>query len=103
MPFLRAGYAEDGGALYEASVGGGIGRYWGDTRNLLSLGANWSRPSESSFSPGLKDQWTTELFYRWQIAQNFALTSDIQLIIDLALNPDEDVLWVFGLRARLAF
>jgi porin len=38
-----------------------------------------------------------------QLAQNLAITPDVQLIIDPALNPDEDVLWIFGLRARLAF
>ena len=31
------------------------------------------------------------------------LTPDIQLIINPALNPDENALVVFGLRARMAF
>jgi porin len=49
----------------------------------------------------LDDYYTAELFYRFQFAQNFAITRDVQLILDPALNPDEDVLWVFGLRGRL--
>jgi len=103
MPFFRAGYAEDGGALYERSVSTGIGRYWSDKKNLLGFGLNWSRPSESSFGPDLDDQWTAELFYRWQLTLSFAVTPDIQYIANPALNPDEDVLWVFGIRGRLTF
>lgn len=34
---------------------------------------------------------------------NVELVSDVQYIRDLALSPDADDLWVFGLRARLAF
>jgi porin len=37
-----------------------------------------------------------------QLTQELAITPDIQLLIDPALNPDEDSIWVFGLRARLA-
>jgi len=31
------------------------------------------------------------------------ITTDLQLLINPALNPDQDSIWVFGLRARLAF
>jgi len=37
-----------------------------------------------------------------QLTQNLAITPDVQLIINPALNPDESSIWVFGLRARLA-
>ena len=103
MPFFRAGYAEDGGALYECSVSTGIGRYWSDTKNLLGFGLNWSRPSEISLGPDLDGQWTAELFYRWQLTPSFVVTPDIQYIANPALNPDEDVLWIFGIRGRLTF
>lgn len=48
------------------------------------------------------DQYTAEIFYRFQLTQNLAITPDVQLIIDPALNPDESTIWIFGLRARLA-
>ena len=102
MPFLRAGYAEDGGALYERSVGAGLGYYRKARGDLFGLGLNWSRPSESSFGPDLDDQYTAELFYRFQLTDNLAITPDIQFIVDPALNPEEDRIWVLGLRARLA-
>ncbi|NIS80947.1 MAG: porin [Anaerolineales bacterium] len=99
MPFLRAGWSNDGGALLEASVGAGIGYYMSESRDLIGFGLNWGKPPES----GLDDQYTAELFYRLQLAQNLAVTPDVQLIIDPALNPDEDVIWVFGLGGRLTF
>ncbi len=97
MPFLRAGYSDDGGALLEASVSGGVGYYFKESKDLIGFGLNWGQPPDS----GLDDQYTVEVFYRLQVAQNLAITPDVQLIIDPALNPDENVLWVFGLRARL--
>jgi porin len=99
MPFLRAGYSDDGGALLERSVSAGIGYYFKENKDLIGFGLNWGRPPDS----GLDDQYTAELFYRLQLTQNVAITPDVQLIIDPALNPDEDNIWVFGLRARLAF
>ena len=99
MPFLRAGYSDDGGALLEGMVSAGIGRYFSKSRDLLGFGVNWGKPS----ADGLDDQYTAELFYRLQLAQNLAITPDVQLIINPALNPDEDVIGVFGLRARVTF
>jgi porin len=69
------------------------------SKNLIGFGLNWGRPPQS----GLDDQYTAELFYRLQLAQKLAITPDVQLIIDPALNPDENRIWVFGLRARLSF
>ncbi|UCD34719.1 MAG: carbohydrate porin [Nitrospiraceae bacterium] len=97
MPFFRAGFSDDEAALLEGMVSVGVGRYFAEQRDLLGLGLGWGKPSAA----GLDEQWTAELFYRVQIAQNLAITPDVQLIIDPALNPDDDTIWVFGLRARL--
>jgi len=67
-------------------------------RDLMGLGFNWGDPSNKA----LRDQYSTELFYRFQFSQNFAITPSVQLLIDPALNPTEDKIWVFGLRARLS-
>jgi hypothetical protein len=52
---------------------------------------------------GLDDQYTAELFYRLQVAQNVAITPDIQWVINPALNPEGDSIFVFGIRGRLTF
>jgi porin len=63
---------------------------------------NWGEPNESTFAPGLDDQITMEAFYRFQLTQQLALTPTLQYLKDPALNPLDDSLWVFGLRARIA-
>ena len=61
---------------------------------------NWGRPNETSFGD-LDDQYTTELFWRYQLTTELAVTPTIQYIKDLALNPDESSLWALGLRVRI--
>jgi porin len=106
MPFLRAGYAKDGNSLLERSVSAGfafqpnpIGATAG---NLLGFGVNWGKPNEAVFGSGLDDQYAFELFYRLQVTKEIAITPDVQFLVNPALNPDEDNIWFFGLRARLA-
>jgi porin len=101
-PFFRAGYSEDGGALWERSVSAGFGYYPGKKGDVLGVGFNWSRPAEDVFGPGLDDQYTAEIYYRLQVLKVLTVTPDVQLIINPALNPQESSIWVFGLRARLA-
>ncbi len=38
-----------------------------------------------------------------ELTQFLAVTPDVQLIVDPALNPSEDVLALFGFRLRVAF
>ena len=72
------------------------------SRDQLGMAANWGRPNEDTFGPDLDDQYTFEVYYRLQVTDQFALTPDIQFMVDPAQNPTEDSLWIFGLRARLA-
>lgn len=102
MPFVRGGYANDGGSLLEKSLSVGFGYHTFGGRDQLGVAANWGEPNEDSFGSGLDDQYTFEVFYRFQLTEQLAITPDIQYLVDPALNPDEDKLWVVGLRARLA-
>jgi len=100
LPFIRAGYAEDGGSLTQKSISIGFGYQPNPGKNLFGLGLNWGQPNEDSWGPDLSDQYTAELFYRWQISKAIALTPDLQYIKNPALNPEADSVWVFGLRVR---
>ena len=99
MPFLQVGWSDGDASPMEASVSTGIARYFSKHRDLIGLGVSWGQPSDNS----LHDQYTAELFYRLYLTQSLAITPDVQLTIDPALNPDEDVIGVFGLRVRLTF
>jgi porin len=98
MPFLRGGYSDDGGAPLEGTVAGGLAVLFREA-DLLGVGLSWGRPQASD----ARDQFTTELFYRIQLLPSFALTPDVQLIVDPSFDGGEDVVAVFGIRARLAF
>jgi len=102
MPFLRAGWADEGGSLLDRSVSVGLSYQAFGGRDLLGLGMNWGRPNEDTFGPDLDDQWTLELFYRWQVLRELAVTPSLQLMVDPALNPEESAIWMFGLRIRYA-
>lgn len=102
MPFLRGGYAEDGGSLLQKSISTGVGYQWVPGRDVLGLGLNWGEPNETTWGEGLRDQYTVELFWRWQLGSQLAVTPDLQLLINPALNQDESSIWVFGIRGRMA-
>lgn len=103
LVFLRGGWAHEGGGLYEASVSTGFGYMNKPGGNLLGVGLNWGRPNSDTFPIDLDDQWTGEIFYRVQLAENFQVAPSVQLLVDPALNPDEDFIALFGLRARASF
>ena len=103
MPFVRGGYADDGGTLLQKSLSVGLGYQTEAFSGLLGLGLNWGEPNEDTFGPGLSDQFAIEAFYRVPIGDRFAVTADAQLIKDPALNPDESTIWMFNARARFAF
>jgi porin len=99
MLFSKLGWSEGTSQLYNESVTlGGIYRF-PSRSDLLGLGLNWGSPSLADS----RDQYTSELFYRIQFAQNLALTPSVQLLVDPASNPSEDQVWVGGIRARLTF
>jgi porin len=103
MPFLRAGYADDGGSVLQKSVSAGLGYQLEDQKSLLGFGVNWGEPNEDTFGPDLGDQVAVELFSRLQMTRNFEITPSIQWLNNPALNPAADQSWIFGLRARMFF
>jgi porin len=100
LPFVRAGWADDGGSLMQKSAGVGVGYQPNPGKNLLGVGLNWGEPNEDTWGPGLRDQYTAELFYRWQLSKAIAITPDLQFIKNPALDPEAGSIWVFGLRLR---
>lgn len=98
MLFAKAGWSDGSAPLYNESYTLGMLHYFANRSDLLGLATNWGEPPGGS---GLSDQWTTELFYRLQLAQNLAITPSLQYITDPGLNPSEDSLTIFGLRLRL--
>jgi len=98
MLFARAGWSDGEAPFYNRAVNGGLIHYFSRYKDLAGFSAAWNDPAVAD----LRDQYTFEVFYRLQVWNDFAITADTQLLLNPALNPDEDQIWVFGLRARLA-
>ncbi|NLR93993.1 carbohydrate porin [Flammeovirga agarivorans] len=99
MPFVRGGWAKDGGSFYEASVSAGF-TYNIMGPNTLGVGLNWNRPSESTFGQKLRDQYVSEIFYKFKLTHHTEITPSVQLVANPALNMNTDFTSVFGLRFR---
>lgn len=99
MPFVRAGYADEGGSLLELAISAGAG-YQTDRGNVLGFAGHWGRPNEDTYATRLRDQYVSEVYFRWKIGDHFEVTPNLQLLINPALNPLEDRIWMFGLRAK---
>ncbi|NIP93670.1 MAG: porin, partial [Akkermansiaceae bacterium] len=64
MPFLRAGYADDGGSLLEVSVSVGVATEILEEQALAGVAGNWGEPNGDTFGAGLDDQFGIEAFLR---------------------------------------
>lgn len=99
MPFFRFGFsggkAENTFYKKDVQIGHGINF---KSHDLLGIAFSWAEPNIA----GSKDQWTAELFYRYQITRRLAFTPDIQWIKNPTLNPDESSIWYFGARGRIS-
>jgi porin len=65
--------------------------------DVVGLSVNHGSPPDDR----LRDQTTIEAFWRFQFSQGLAITPSVQLLLDPALNPNEDTIWVWSLRFRL--
>lgn len=106
MWFLRGGLGTGGFA--EVNFTGGFGyRPRARTGDLFGMGVGWSKPDDSQIPIplpfDLRDQVTSEVFYRLALTTWLALTPDYQFIVNPSLHPTKDTLHVFSVRARVAF
>lgn len=97
LPFARIGFSDGLGPQMQKTITVGLGHYFSIRTDAIGLAVNWGDPSDEA----LREQYTTELFYRFQYTQNFAITPSVQWLVDPALNPNEDNIWIFGLRVRM--
>ncbi|MHC4612236.1 MAG: carbohydrate porin [Planctomycetota bacterium] len=101
LAFLRYGYTDGDLTTTEQIVAGGMAfrRPFGKNDDLAGIAAAWGRPADDR----LGDQSVVEAFYRFQLTPAIEVTPDLQLIIEPTLAPEEDYVWVFGVRVRITF
>jgi porin len=99
MPFARLGWSSGSAPIYNESFTLGVIHKFMYRSDLVGLAANFGSPPDDT----LRDQTSVEAFWRFQFSENLAITPSAQLIIDPALNPVDDKVWVWGVRMRLTF
>ena len=103
MPFLLAGVSDGKASLFKKDIAVGVGFGFNTTqskaRNVLAVGIAWGDPSDNTF----QEQITGEVYYRFQLLDNIAITPSIQVIKNPVANPDKTTVAVAGLRLRVTF
>ena len=98
VPFVRIGYSEGDAPQMRRFIGAGVNLRMFD-RDILGLATSWGSTPDKT----LRDQVTSEAFYRLQVTRNIALTPNLQVYYQPAYNPDKDWISVVGLRFRIVF
>ena len=99
MAFARAGWSDGDAPLYNRSATIGVLRQLEVRTDVLGLGVNWGDPADNSLS----NQTTVEAFWRFQLTPQIALTPSVQYLKNPVGNPNEDTVWLWGLRFRFTY
>lgn len=96
--FVRAGLSEGDAPQLRRFIGAGFSVQPRE-RDTFGLATSWGSPPDKS----LRDQITSEMFYRIQVTKNFSVSPDLQLIFRPSFTDQRDWLFIPGLRARMVF
>ena len=96
--FVRAGYSKGDAAQMRRFIGVGASfKLFG--RDRLGIATSWGSAPDKS----LRNQITSEAFYRVQVTQNLTFTPSIQLTYKPSLTLDTKWVFIPGLRMRFVF
>lgn len=103
FPFVIAGYSDGDASLMKKDFTAGLGIAF-DTKHraasdVLGMAVSWGDPA----NPALRDQITSELFYRFTLVQNFVVTPSIQWVRNPAATTAFDEVLTAGVRVRVTF
>jgi porin len=97
LPFIRFGHSNEGaGVAAETALSGGV-EYKILPDQFWTMGLSWAKPANKP--SGTDNEVVFETSYKFQLAKNFSLLPDFQLLIDPANQPDESSVWIIGMRA----
>ena len=102
-PFVRYGYADveiNGPTPVEHMVNVGVvmDKIFGNTNDRIGIGYTWSDPVDGS----LDNQEIIDAYYRVQLTPEIQIGPTLEIVFDPVRNPDDDTIYVWGLRTRIA-
>lgn len=101
VPFLRYSYGVGGATdIRQAlTLGVGLENVFGKRGYLLGSAISWAQPHDRK----LRDQFTAETFYRFNLTPEIQLTPSVQFIVNPSKNPTTQFVTVGGIRLRTLF
>jgi porin len=98
--FLRYGGNDGGINPIEQLVSAGLSFLspFGRKDDQAGVGVSYTHPSDDA----LRDQYSSEVYYRVQVTEGVELSGSAQLIVDPSAS-DQDLAAVFGLRLRVLY
>ena len=98
VAFISAGYSEGNAPPMRRFIGAGLSaRVLG--RDTLGVATSWGSPPDKS----LRDQVTSEVFYRLQVTQNLTISPSLQVTYKPSYTLEKDWVYIPGLRLRMVF
>ena len=102
-PFIRYGYADvnaRGPTPVKNMVNVGLvtDGIFGQDKDRIGVGYTWSNPADQS----LNEQDTIDAYYRVQLTPEIEIGPTLEVIFDPVRNPDDDTVYVWGFRTRIA-
>lgn len=102
-PFLLAGISDGNASIFRKDIVAGLGVGFNTrhraAQDVLGVALGWGEPSVDT----LQEQTTAELFYRFQLVDNVAITPSVQYVRNPAASPDKGSDLLFGLRTRITY
>lgn len=98
----RAEYAGSAGFEISGGAYGREGDALGVAAGAILLGPDWKKDARANgINPG--DEYHAEVYYRARVNEYLAISPDVQWVRNPNGDADADDIWVFGVRAQLAF
>lgn len=98
MPFVRLGFSNGEAAVMKSQVSAGLTFTFGKRKSQVGAAISFQDPA----TPGLDDQTTLETYLRWQVTPSLAISPNIQILRNPALNAGDSTIVLGGLRVRYA-
>jgi len=103
LPFLRAGYADGGGAIVDRSLSTGMGYKLNDRNDYIGFGIGWASAQSDIDEIKERDQYTMETYYRLQPLPGLQIVPSLQYIRKPAFDLSNDDVFIGALRMRMVF
>ena len=87
----------------DRSISSGIGYKVNERNDYIGFAAGWKRASSETDEANNKDQYTTEVYYRFQLLPRLQITPSIEYIDNPIFSTDIGHFWIESLRLRVVF